>query len=247
MTYPDSFKPLFTPLNIGTVSIKNRIAMAPMSLDSLIPFENSYIDNRVKEYLIQRAKGGVGLIILSCWRVENEIEPMYHFQGNVLTEAAMYSFVELNEILHSFETKVFYQMTAGYGRVGNPHPPGGGPPVSSSEVPAFWDPNINCRAISTQEVEALVQGFGHWAAELQKAGADGVELHGHEGYLFDQFSCAAWNQRSDKYGGDLEGRLTFAKEVLQAIKQSAGPDFPRGLPLWTQALHEGFSQWSRAR
>ena len=57
MTLFDSFEPLFTPLNIGTVSVKNRIAMAPMSLDSLIPFENSYIDNRVKEYLIQRAKG----------------------------------------------------------------------------------------------------------------------------------------------------------------------------------------------
>jgi 2-enoate reductase len=222
----DKFDALFSHVNIGNVEIRNRIAMAPMSLESIIQFENSYIDNRCKEYLIQRAKGGVGMIILSCWRVENEIEPMYHFHGNVLTKAALYSFIELNEILHSFDTKVFYQMTAGYGCVGNPHPPGGGRPVSCSEVPAFWDPDILCRELSTKEVSTIVKSFGYWAAELRKAGADGIELHGHEGYLFDQFSGGAWNKRTDKYGGDLEGRLTFAKEVLESIKASAGNDFP---------------------
>lgn len=183
----ESFNALFSPVSIGNVKIKNRIAMAPMSLESIIPFENSYIDNRCKEYLIQRAKGGVGMIILSCWRVENEIEPMYHFHGNVLTKAALYSFIELNEILHSFDTKVFYQMTAGYGRVGNAHPPGGGQPVSCSAVPAFWDPDIMCREISTQEVETIVEGFGYWAAELRKAGADGIELHGQAGCGYSRY------------------------------------------------------------
>jgi len=237
------FEALFSPVTVGNVRIKNRIAMAPMSLESLIPFENSYIDNRCKEYLIQRAKGGIGLLILSCWRVENNIEPMHHFHGNLLTKAAMYSFIELNEILHSFDTRVFYQMTAGYGRVGNPNPPGGGPPVSCSEVPAFWDPDIMCREISTQEVESIVANFGFWAAELRKAGADGIELHGHEGYLFDQFSCAAWNKRTDKYGGDLDGRLTFAKEILKAIKREAGKDFPvvyrYGLKHYMKGFHSG--------
>jgi 2-enoate reductase len=137
------------------MEIKNRIAMDPMSLKRIIPFENSYIDNRCKEYLIQQAKGGVGMIILSCWQVENKIEPMHHFHGNVLTEAALYNFIELDETLHFFDTEVFYQMTAGYGRVGNPHSPGGGPPVSCSEVPAFWNTDIICREISTQEVETL--------------------------------------------------------------------------------------------
>jgi 2-enoate reductase len=237
------FDALFTPVRVANVEIRNRIAMAPMSLESIIPFENSYIDNRCKEYLIQRAKGGVGLIIVSCWRVENEIEPMYHFQGNVLTKAALYSFIELNEILHSFDTKVFYQMTAGYGRVGNPRPPGGGKPVSCSAVPAFWDPAITCRELTTKEVETIVEGFGYWAEELREAGADGIELHGHEGYLFDQFSCAAWNKRTDKYGGELEGRLTFAREIVHAIKKTAGDDFPvvyrYGLKHYMKGFHSG--------
>ena len=140
-----TYEDLFSPIQISNVEIKNRIALAPMSLESIIPFESSYVDNRCKEYLIRRAKGGVGLIIFSCWRVENEIEPMYHFQGNCLTKSCLYSFVELLEILHSFDTKVFFQLTAGYGRVGNPHPPGGGRPVSCSAIPAFWDSSITCR------------------------------------------------------------------------------------------------------
>ena len=65
----EKYKALFTPVRIANVEIRNRIAMAPMSLESIIPFENSYIDNRCKEYLIQRVKGGVGMIILSCWRI----------------------------------------------------------------------------------------------------------------------------------------------------------------------------------
>lgn len=233
---------LFTPVTIGNVTIKNRIAMAPMSLESIIPFEEGYINSRCKEYLIRRAQGGVGLIILSCWCVDNTIEPLHHFQCNHLTESALYSFVELNEILHSFETKVFYQLTAGFGRV-NGNPKDGRPPVSCSPVSAFWNPRVTCRELTTAEVEKLVAGFGYWAGKLRNAGVDGIELHGHEGYLFDQFSSAVWNRRTDKYGGDLEGRLTFAKEIRQAIRENAGEDFPvvyrYGLKHYMKGLRKG--------
>ncbi|SDO55430.1 oxidoreductase [Desulforhopalus singaporensis] len=217
---------MFTPIRIGSVEMRNRVALAPMSLESITPFENSYLDNRCKEYLVQRAMGGVGLMIVSCWRVDEDIEPMHHFHCNILTRGALYSIVELNEILHSFGAKVFYQLTAGFGRVGSPHPPGGGQPVAPSALPAFWDPKVTCRELSTGEIDTLVEKFGFWAGELKKAGVDGVELHAHEGYLFDQFSCAVFNKRTDKYGGDLEGRLTFAREILHAIKASAGDNFP---------------------
>ncbi len=242
MTVHTAYEALFTPVDIGGVRIKNRIAMAPMSLESIIPFEEGYINSRCKEYLIERAKGGVGMIILSCWRVNETIEPLDHFHCNHLTEAALYSFVELNEILHSFETKVFYQLTAGFGRV-NGSPKGGAKPVSSSAVSAYWNPEVTCRALTTEEVETLVAGFGYWAGKLKKAGVDGIELHGHEGYLFDQFSSAVWNRRTDKYGGDLGGRLTFAKEILRAIKANAGDDFPvvyrYGLKHYMKGLRKG--------
>jgi 2-enoate reductase len=225
------------------VEIKNRVALAPMSLESIMPFENNYIDNRVKEYLIQRAKGGVGLIINSCWRVDDQIEPMHHFHCNLLTPSALYSITELNEVLHSFGAKVFYQLTAGFGRVGSPTPPGGGKPVAPSALPAFWDPSVTCRELETREVDTLVAKFGTWSKALKGAGVDGVELHAHEGYLFDQFSSSIFNKRTDKYGGDLEGRMTFAKEILAAIKQNAGDDFPvvyrYGLKHYMKGYHKG--------
>ena len=219
-------KKLFTPIKISDVEIKNRIALAPMSLESIMPFENNYMENRVKEYLIQRAKGGVGLMIVSCWRVDDQVEPMHHFHCNLLTPTAMYSITELNEILHSFGAKVFYQLTAGFGRVGSPAPPGGGLPVAPSALPAFWDPSVTCRELTTGEVDGLVEKFGMWAGKLKGAGVDGVELHAHEGYLFDQFSSAVFNRRTDKYGGDLKGRMTFAVDIMKTIKANAGKEFP---------------------
>ena len=68
--------------------------------------------------------------------------------------------------------------------------------------------------------------FGNAAEIMAAAGVDGIELHGHEGYLLDQFTTSAWNHRTDKYGGNLKERLTFPVEILKTIKERAGADFP---------------------
>ena len=133
------------------------------------------------------------------------------------------------------------QLTAGFGRVG--FYPGLGQPVSASAVPHYLDPSVICRPLETEEVESIVAGFGDAAAILAAAGVDGIELHGHEGYLFDQFTTAIWNQRTDKYGGDLRGRLTLPIEVLNIIKKRAGADFPVqyrfGLKHYIKGLNSG--------
>jgi 2-enoate reductase len=85
---------------------------------------------------------------------------------------------------------------------------------------------MTCRELATEEVERLVKAFGPVSHILAEAGIDGVELHGHEGYLFDQFTTALWNHRTDRYGGDLLGRLCFPIEVLKEIKKQVGKDFP---------------------
>jgi len=72
----------------------------------------------------------------------------------------------------------------------------------------------------------LVKAFEFGAELVRSAAIDAIELHAHEGYLFDQFQTALWNKRSDKYGGDLDGRLRFAFEVIEAVKRGAGTDFP---------------------
>jgi len=217
------FKKLFEPVRIGRVEIKNRLAMAPMGILGLLNPDGSP-GQRVIDYYLERARGGVGLIITSVFKVENEVETLL---GGfpLFSPAALTAFAELAEAVHAFGTKIFVQLTAGNGRVASPRIVRG-QPVSASVTPNYWRPDISCRELKTEEVEKLVGHFGRSARLLASAGIDGLELHGHEGYLFDQFTTAIWNKRTDKYGGDLAGRLRLPIEVLKEIKQRAGQDFP---------------------
>ncbi|MGD0783713.1 MAG: FAD-dependent oxidoreductase, partial [Candidatus Aminicenantales bacterium] len=197
---------------------------------------------RLLDYYLERARGGVGLIITGLFKVENEVE---HFQGvfTLMSSHALAPLTELAEAVHLLGTKIFVQLTAGFGRVAGSYRLEGNPAVSASAVPYCWDPRQSCREIKTEEVEQLVKAFGKAARILAAAGIDGVELHGHEGYLFDQFATALWNKRTDKYGGTLEGRLRLPIEVLEEIKEKAGPNFPVqyrfGLKHYVKALNSG--------
>jgi 2-enoate reductase len=234
------FTRLFEPIRIGEVEIKNRIAMAPMGIGGLLNLDGTP-GPRALDYYLERARGGVGLIITSVFKVENEVEP---FRGlmQLVSRQALAPFAELAEAVHSLGTKIFVQLTAGFGRVmGRIRLEG--QPVSASAIPYYWDPSQTCRELKTEEVEQLVKAFGRAAEVLADAGIDGIELHAHEGYLFDQFATALWNRRKDKYGGSLEGRLQLAFEVLREIKGRAGQNFPVqyrfGLKHYVKALNSG--------
>jgi len=196
--------------------------MAPMGVVGLLNPDGS-LAQRAVDYYLERVRGGVGLVITSNFKVEKEIEPV---KGTIflITPDSLASFSELAEAVHAHGSKIFVQITAGMGRVLNPRRIMA-EPVCASPVPYYWNPTINCRQLTTEEVKKLVAAFGEAAEVLDKAGIDGVELHGHEGYLFDQFASAAWNKRTDGYGGDLSGRLRLAKEVLGEIKRAASMDF----------------------
>jgi 2-enoate reductase len=217
------FARLLEPVKIGGIEIKNRIAMAPMGIVGLLNPDGSP-GPRALDYYLERARGGVGLIITGVFRVENEVENFPGLSARV-TPPALGAFVELAETVHALGTKIFVQLTAGFGRVASPLRLQGKQPVSASVVPYYWDPRQTCRELTTEEVKKVVKAFGHAARVLAAAGFDGIELHGHEGYLFDQFMTPFWNKRTDQYGGSLDGRLRLSVEVLQEIKKKAGPDF----------------------
>ena len=234
---------LFEPVNIGKVTIKNRIAMAPMGILGLTTPDGNP-GQRAIDYYIERARGGVGLIITSVFKVENDIESLI---GNMhmINQASVAPFGELCEAVHALGTKVFVQLTAGFGRVA-PSRILHTRPVSASAVPHYHEPQLLCRPLEISEVEKIVEAFGRAAEILTHAGVDGIELHGHEGYLLDQFTTAIWNNRTDKYGGDLKARLTFPIEVLRKIKERAGDDFPVqyrfGLKHYIKGLNSGALQ-----
>ena len=223
---------LFEPIKIGGMEVKNKISMAPMGAFGLVDNEGCY-NQRAIDYYVERAKGGAGLIITSITKVENELDkvipgiiPIVSINpGRFLMTSA-----EMTERVHAYGSKIFLQLTMGFGRSGAPGTLLAAQPVSASDIPNYWDPKVTCRALTTSEVEWIVQKFIEAANIAKQAGFDGVEIHAvHEGYLLDQFTLSIFNRRTDKYGGDLRGRLTLPIEIVQGIKDSVGDDFPVGL------------------
>ncbi len=220
---------LFEPGKIGRLSLENRIVMAPMGIGGLID-PDGRLSPQGMDYYVTRAKGGAGLVITCIAFVSREIEQVLNtpFARYLMVDNNVYvaQLNRLAEFAHDYGAKVAVQLTAGVGLVYRPEYVSESRPVAPSALPCFWAPSITARELTIQEVERLVQAFEFSAKILSTAGIDAIELHGHGGYLFDQFMTALWNKRIDKYGGDLEGRLRFPLEVIEAIRRGAGADFP---------------------
>lgn len=222
------YKPLFEKVKIGNVEMKNRFAMAPMGPLGMGDAEGGF-NQRGIDYYVERAKGGTGLIITGVTFVDN------HVEGHSMpsTPCSTYNDVhfvrtarELTEKVHAYDSKIFIQLSAGFGRVTIPTNLGEHPPVAPSAIPHRWLDKI-CRPLTKEEIHEIVTQFGKGAYNAKRAGFDGVQIHAvHEGYLMDQFAISMFNQRTDEYGGSLENRLRFAKEVVEEIKRTCGEDFP---------------------
>lgn len=98
--------------------------------------------------------------------------------------------------------------------------------IGPSEIPCFYPPYKNTRELTKDEIKKFLVAIENAARLIKNAGADAIQIHGHQGYLIDQFSTSLWNHRTDEYGGSLENRLRFAKEMIEAIKRGAGEHFP---------------------
>ncbi|MBC3888861.1 NAD(P)-binding protein [Acetobacterium paludosum] len=220
------YQKLFEPMQIGNVTIKNRFAMAPMGPIGLGDAVGGF-NQRGIDYYVERAKGGTGLIITGVCFVDNEVEP-HEMPSTPSPTVNPVHFTrtarEMTERIHAYDAKVFLQLSAGFGRVAPPVNPDV-QPVSASAIMNRWA-DIPCRALTKEEIRHIVKKFGEGAATAKNAGFDGIQIHAvHEGYLLDQFAISFFNNRTDEYGGSLENRLRFAREVLDEIKKTCGKDF----------------------
>ncbi|MFC1905094.1 FAD-dependent oxidoreductase [Chloroflexota bacterium] len=219
---------LFEPGRIGKLSVKNRIVMAAMS-NKLMELDGR-LSQRGIDFYTARAKGGTGLILTGAARVSRYIE-QYSFTpliSEVMLDNKAYAgpLGELAEAIHDHGAKVAIQISAGQGRTIRAEVLRSAGAVAPSPLPASSDPSIMARELTIEEIERLVEAFGFAAEVVSTAGIDAIELNCHGGYIFDQFQTSLWNKRTDKYGGDLDGRLRFLLEVIEAIKKVAGADFP---------------------
>lgn len=222
------YSKLFSPIKIGSITIKNRFAMAPMGPLGLADANGGW-NQRGIDYYVERAKGGTGLIITGVTFFDQVVEkqdpttvpnPLYKPVNFVKTSR------EMTERIHAYGSKIFLQLSGGFGRVTIPTNVGDIPPIAPSAIPHRWL-DKTCRAITVDEIHAIVKQFGEAAFHAKRAGFDGVQIHAvHEGYLIDQFAISMFNQRTDEYGGSLENRLRVAKEIVEEIKKTCGDDFP---------------------
>lgn len=222
---------LFEETSVGKMTMKNRFAMAPMGPLGLGDADGGF-NQRGIDYYTERAKGGTGLIITGVTFVDNVVEehgmpncpsPTYNSIQFVRTAR------EMTERIHAYGSKVWLQMSAGFGRVTIPTNLGEYPPVAPSPIMHRWLDKV-CRELTKDEIHTIVKSFGDGAFNAKRAGFDGVEIHAvHEGYLLDQFAISFFNYRTDEYGGSLENRLRFAREVVEEIKRRCGDDFPVAL------------------
>jgi len=217
---------LFKPGKIGRLSLKNRIVMAPMLTALAEPVEEGRLSQRDIDFYAARAKGGTGLIVTTFMRPNRRLEASIG-DPVVNSQRCVRWLNDLAEAVHEYGAKVCVQLSAGLGRIQPPNPtlPHGGL-VSASPVPCFWNPDFITRELTIEEIEQLVKDFEFSAKIISSAEIDAIELHGHQGYLIDQFATELWNNRTDKYGGDLDGRLRFPLELVAAAKRGAGEDFP---------------------
>jgi len=214
---------LFSPLTLGSLSLANRIVMAPMTrlrADGTVPTEI------MATYYAQRASAG--LIVTECTMVSPLSRGYLNCPG-IYNSEQIAGWRKVTNAVHERGGKCFLQLWH-CGRVSHPALLDGQTPIAPSAIPGegqlhtpigkvFLEPP---RALETEEILGIVEEFRQGAKNALDAGFDGVELHGAFGYLIDQFLQDGSNQRTDKYGGSIAGRARFALEVVSAVTEVWG-------------------------
>lgn len=229
---------LFSPLEVGGITLPNRLAMSAMTREFAL---GGVLDPRSARYYGRRAEGGIGLIITEGVAV-NSIGARTATIPSLFGDEAIAAWRPAVEAVHSGGGKILAQLWhAGLGRVRPkahlPDQPSVGPSVryiDTEDGKTGLHGFEGGQALTETEVEATIADFARAAANAQSLGFDGVELHGGHGYLFDQFFWAKVNDRTDRFGGDLTERTRFAVEVVRAIRAVTTPPFVIALR---------FSQW----
>ena len=255
------YEALFTPWKVRDVEIKNRIVMCPMGGTSLFGwFElgGCHFDKEAAKLFLERANNNVGLIIPGIAPLRDTFWGKWLWQNPKMFEELK----PFMDEIHATGAKLFVQLTAGMGRswaitelVGplhkNPVTRAIIKPVidtshelaSPSAQPARWAPDIECPEMTKEQIHEIIEAFAKTAKLCKDAGVDGVEVHAvHEGYLLDQFAIEFFNKRTDEYGGSFENRYRFAAEVVKAIKEACGEDFPVSLRYSVESKLKGFAE-----
>lgn len=216
---------LFSPFRIKSMELKNRIVMPPMG--TIFASADGGPSDKLIEYHEARARGGAAMLTVEV----TEVHPYTHISIGDRGPAALFDdnliprWRQFTERIHAAGAKASIQL----------YHPGRQFPMLDPSKPPLAPSALPCpcpvchdvpRPLTIAEIEELVQAWGQGARRAKEAGFDAVEVHGAHGYLIAQFMSAHSNRRTDRYGGDLRSRLRFPLEILRAVREKVGPDFP---------------------
>ncbi|TKG24635.1 alkene reductase [Vibrio breoganii] len=224
---------LFQPIQLGPLSLKNRIVMPPMTR-SRASQPGNIANDMMAQYYAQRAEAG--LIVAEGTQI-SALGQGYAWTPGIYTETQIAGWKKVTDAVHANDGKIFAQLWH-VGRVTHPDNIGGEQPISSSalkaenvkvfidngtDAPGFVDV-VEPREMTKADIEMVVEQYRQAALNAIEAGFDGIELHAANGYLINQFIDSEANNRTDEYGGSIENRLRFLGEVVTAMSEGIGCD-----------------------
>jgi len=211
--------PLFEPVKINRLEIKNRLNMPAMHLNMCRDFK---VTEELVNFYIERARGGVGMITVGYATVDELSGGRLHLGAH--KDEFIPGLYELAAAIRENNTRSFVQINHP-GRYMRSSQIGGRQPIAPSAVASRLTRETP-RAISVEEIGQITNRFAQAAGRVKTAGFDGVEVLAGTGYLISEFLSPLTNQRTDDYGGSLENRMRFGLEVLLAVRKAVGNDYP---------------------
>ncbi|GLB67176.1 NADH:flavin oxidoreductase [Arthrobacter mangrovi] len=240
--------PLWNPVRIGSTEITNRIALAPMTRISAT--ENGHATERMASYYEAYARGGFGLLITEGIYPDTAYSQGYLFQPGIATPEQARSWAKIVEVVHAAGAKIFAQlMHAGGQAQGNAFVDSSVGPSAiapKGEQLAFYrgeGPYSVPSEITPDQMDEVRRGFVAAALRAKHAGFDGIEIHGANGYLIDQFLTDYLNKRTDNYGGSSENRVRFAAEICRAVRDAVGSDMTVGIRISQAKVSDNEHKW----
>lgn len=234
-----SSSPLFQPITMGRLALANRVVMAPMSR-YFCPEEIPHDD--VIQYYARRARGGCGLIITEATYIGHPSAHSYENVPRFYGEVSLAGWKKVVDAVHAEGGKIMPQLwhTGSFREIGmapDCEVPGFGP---SENLNAFENTTHVTKPMTETDIADVIDAYATAAAAAKALGFDGIELHAAHGYLIDTFFWHETNRRDDHWGGEtLAARARFGVEVVKAIRQRVGPDFPLSFR-WSQFKQQDY-------
>ncbi|MGW5973468.1 oxidoreductase [Streptomyces sp. NPDC055186] len=240
---------LYTPFDLGGVRLGNRTALAPMTRISAT--EDGMVTDRNARYYAGFARGGFALVITEGVYPDTEHSQGYLYQPGLATAAQGEAWRPVVEAVHAAGSAIFAQlMHAGAQSQGNRFRQGTVGPSAVAprgEQLSFYrgsGPYAIPRALDARELADIRRGFADAARRAVAAGFDGVEVHGANGYLLDQFLTDYLNRREDGHGGSVENRVRLAAEVVDEVLQAVGSEIAVGIRVSQSKVSDFHHRWA---